>query len=178
MRALTLIRPWAWALFHGKPVENRPWPPPEAFIGETIAVHAGRKWDRDGAEFVYRRLGPVSHRPAARAEGIIGVATIDRVISGQPLLPGEPIPPTDPLRASPWFFGPYGWVLRDQRELATPVPCKGMLGLWTLPPEVEAEVRRQLETAGDRGGGEDLNNEGDPVCGDNVRSDPGVPQCG
>jgi len=145
MRALTLYRPWAWALFHGKPVENRTWSPPASMIGEPIAIHAGRKWDKDGAEFVYRLLGPAAILPAARAEGIIGVAVLDRVISGCQLFPGEPIPPTDPLRGSPWYFGPFGWVLREQVELEVPVACRGALGLWVLPPDVEAAVRGQLE---------------------------------
>src|SRR5688500_15197389 len=41
---------------------------------------------------------------------------------------------------SPWFFGPYGFVLRNPRRLARPVPCAGRLGFWTVPAEVEAQM--------------------------------------
>ena len=40
--------------------------------------------------------------------------------------------------------GRYGWLLADVRRLPEPVPCKDALGLWTVPPEVEAKVRHQL----------------------------------
>lgn len=43
-----------------------------------------------------------------------------------------------------WFFGPVGYVLRDVIALPTPVQCKGALGFWTLPADVEANVREQL----------------------------------
>jgi hypothetical protein len=36
------------------------------------------------------------------------------------------------------------WRLADVRPLAEPVPCKGALGLWTLPDDVEAAVVAQM----------------------------------
>ena len=47
--ALTLRQPWAWAILHGKPVENRSWPVPFGEMDE-IAIHAGARsgWDKDG----------------------------------------------------------------------------------------------------------------------------------
>lgn len=47
---------------------------------------------------------------------------------------------------SPWFVGPYGWVLRAVVAI-DPVPCKGRQGLWRLPPNVNAEVLRRVEQA-------------------------------
>jgi hypothetical protein len=43
-----------------------------------------------------------------------------------------------------WFFGPVGYLLRDVIPLPTPVACRGFQGFWTLPRDVEAEVRAQL----------------------------------
>ena len=40
--------------------------------------------------------------------------------------------------------GRYGFVLRDVRRVEPPVPTRGMLGFWTLPPDVEAVVRERL----------------------------------
>lgn len=45
---------------------------------------------------------------------------------------------------SRWWLGPIGWRLKDAIKLSEPVPCRGMLGCWTLPPDVEALVRVQL----------------------------------
>jgi len=142
MKALTLIRPWAWALFHGKPVENRSWAPPTSIIGERIAIHAGKSWDDKGAWFISEQLETYGELPpASRAEGIVGTLVVDRVIGGVRFSIDVVL---EPLLLSSWFFGPFGWVTRDLFELKMPILCPGMLGLWTLPPDVEVAVRRQL----------------------------------
>jgi hypothetical protein len=48
----------------------------------------------------------------------------------------------DPLNAAFGTFGKgrYGWVLRDVNPLPKPVPVKGAMGLWNLPPGVEEAV--------------------------------------
>jgi hypothetical protein len=47
---------------------------------------------------------------------------------------------------SPWAAaGQFHIVLTNVRPLATPVPCRGMLGLWRLPDDVEKAVREQME---------------------------------
>lgn len=37
--------------------------------------------------------------------------------------------------------GRYAWRLVNVRRLVEPVPCKGALGLWAVPPDVEAQFR-------------------------------------
>jgi hypothetical protein len=41
---------------------------------------------------------------------------------------------------SPWFFGKYGWVLRDVRAFQKPIVCPGAQGLW----KVEGQFLEQL----------------------------------
>ena len=41
-------------------------------------------------------------------------------------------------------FGPVIYMLRDVCKLATPVPCPGKMGFWTLPDDVESAVVAQL----------------------------------
>ena len=53
----------------------------------------------------------------------------------------ERICPADQRR---FAFGPVIYMLRDVRKLATPVPCPGKLGFWTLPDDVERSVSAQL----------------------------------
>ena len=36
--------------------------------------------------------------------------------------------------------GRFGFVLREVRRLAAPIPVRGMLGLWTLPTDVAALI--------------------------------------
>ena len=41
-----------------------------------------------------------------------------------------------------WFFGPFDWLLQDVQVLATPVECRGMQGIWNVPPHVVDEMER------------------------------------
>ena len=41
---------------------------------------------------------------------------------------------------SPWFTGLYGFVLRNPIALTKPIPCKGRLGFWTVPAEIERQI--------------------------------------
>jgi len=49
MKALSLSRPWAWAMFHGKGIENRDWI--FKYRGR-IVIHAARSWDPEGFLFL------------------------------------------------------------------------------------------------------------------------------
>lgn len=42
-----------------------------------------------------------------------------------------------------WWCGPVGWLLADVRRVAPVIECSGAQGLWTLPEDVEAELRRR-----------------------------------
>lgn len=52
MKAISLWQPWASLIACGaKPYETRDWAPPVNLIGQTIAIHAAKKIDKDAAEF-------------------------------------------------------------------------------------------------------------------------------
>lgn len=152
LQALTLWRPWDHSIVHGpKRVENRPWRPPRSVIGTDIALHAGQTYDKKGAAFI-RSLGHVLP-PAAehRAGVIVGVVRIVRAVNLDRIedallatMGTGNQPAKDPVEDDPWAFGPWVWVLDNVRPLATPVPCKGAQGLWPVPPDVEAEIRKQI----------------------------------
>lgn len=118
MKALTIRQPWAWCILAGKPVENRKWYTP--YRG-PILLHAAKGMTRDEyeecAEFA-ARLG-LDLPPAAKLPrgGIIGQASIVACVD---------------RHDSPWFFGPYGFVLDDVRPLPF-TPLKGALGLFDVP---------------------------------------------
>ena len=152
MKALSLSQPWCWAVMHaGKHIENRSWAPPIEMIGQQIVIHAAKSWD-DKKEYRYLDEWPRTpvgylmrldawdpfHFPARRemypASAIVGIATIDRVVTKPDTLPED---------QKHWFFGPYGWVLTNVINIPRPVACPGKQGLWTVPDPIVAEIREQ-----------------------------------
>jgi hypothetical protein len=148
MRALTLWQPWGWAVVAGhKPLENRTWPPPHNAMEVPLAIHAGKTWDQAGHDAIEDLLGPeyISQIDDVRG-AVIGVATVANAVRvGAVNARHHPDRLTEAERR--WFVGPWGWVLRDVRALPEPVPCRGYQMLWTLPLDVEEQVRAQLARA-------------------------------
>lgn len=139
MRALSIMQPWAAAIAYGaKRTENRTWRAPRWIIGETIAIHAGKRADLGARP-------PVGEAWPGRRMHLGSVIAV-AVVAACHLSPdfGGTCGATRPL-CSPWSVADqYHWLLADVRPLAEPVPCRGMLGLWRLPDEVEKLVRAQL----------------------------------
>lgn len=141
MKALTLKQPWAWAVARaGKDVENRTWKPPASIIGQRIAIHAGKTWDRDGDLALCHLVEGFGHPgPADLTYGaIVAVATVKGFMGPE-------------LGAARWILhwfngAPYAWLLADVITLPEPIPCKGNQGLWTVPPDIEAEIERQINS--------------------------------
>lgn len=129
-RALTVRQPWAGAIVHQtKRVENRTWKLPAALTGARVLIHAAKAPDRDAVVY-----GPDLDVYGA----IVGAATITgcHYDSGR-----QPC-------CSEWAFtGTYHWELNDVIALPEPVPAKGALSFWTPDEDVQAAVRRQLNTA-------------------------------
>jgi hypothetical protein len=154
MRALTVRLPWSWAITHGqKDVENRTWPAPSWL--DTFAIHAGALsgWDTDG-EFspTLRRAwekwaatlpaGNVAAVPIRRAALHIDHSAIVAVVR---LADCHDATGAKTCSCSPWSAPrSWHWQLADVRPLRSPVPCKGMLGLWNLPGDVESAVMAQI----------------------------------
>lgn len=139
MLGLTIIQPWPWAIFRAsKSFENRTWRPPEKAIGQRIVIHAGLSLvqleDPGVRDFIFERATV----PLWKSEDILL-----GVVLGTALLAGYVEESEDP-----WFTGPYGWRLAEKRELARPIACRGMQGLWVVPKDVEALVAEQ-EAAGE-----------------------------
>jgi hypothetical protein len=149
--ALTLWQPWADLIVDGiKPVENRPWPPPRWLIGQRFAIHAGRTYDTECAEECAAGSFSEDRSPIivkSKAEitlgAIVGVATLERYNKKASLFRSAD--------ESPWFFGPFGWWLRDVIRI-DPVPCRGKQKLWRVEGEtleaVVSAVRTQSGLAG------------------------------
>lgn len=153
MKALSLSQPWASLMATGeKKVETRSWR--TEFRG-LVAIHASAKFS-----VPHRQLADTHvyfntalrrhdhHRP--RGEGlprgrIVAVAElmgcfdaegIEWDLSAQELAFGD------------YSVGRYAWMFENHVQLPEPVECKGMLGLWKVPVDIEEEIRHQLRTGG------------------------------
>ena len=119
MKALSVRNPWALAIMLGKDIENRDWP---TRLRGRIAIHASASMTRyefdDALDFM-RAIGftfPLSFEQTKEANGKV-LGTVDLV---------------DCVRhsESPWFQGPYGFVLRDPQPFSPQIRVRGALGFW------------------------------------------------
>lgn len=126
MRALSIRQPWAWLIVNGyKDIENRSWP--TRLRGEAL-VHACRGMTREEYDDVDLMLALEERLQYIRLPafeqlergGIVGKVTIAGCITAS---------------RSPWFFGKYGFELRDARPLPF-APFKGALGFFDVPDQV------------------------------------------
>ncbi len=118
MKAITVRQPWAWLIFHGKPVENRDW-----WTGYRgpLAIHAGkgmtRQEYRDAVQFVKYIAPEIVIPPADQLirGAVIGTTDLVDCVRDHP---------------SPFFQGEYGFVLVEHKLFCEPVFTNGALGLW------------------------------------------------
>lgn len=118
VKALSIKQPWPHRIFHeGKDVENRDWPTKGR---GWFIVHAGvSKTELDEYD--------ESHTILPRG-GIVGMARIVDCVTAM---------------ESRWFFGRYGFVLRDAFPVDL-IPCRGQLGFFTPSSETLARLAQQL----------------------------------
>lgn len=121
--AITVHRPWAYAIAHlGKACENRTWNC-RLQPGTWLAIHAGKRFDRKGAEWIVSELG-LALPDGGGETGIVAIARFQANITSS---------------SSPWFFGPVGWQL-DRVVPVEPVPINGQQGLWRVPDGLAANL--------------------------------------
>jgi hypothetical protein len=147
MRALTVRQPWAWAIIHGgKNVENRTRNLAGTYRG-PVAIHAGLVEDEAAYddEMIKDALGRYDdswllEEQIGRAGSFIGVVDLVDAHRCSALNVTREIL----CCQSPWAQQPYDerhggrrvpdlWHLElaNRRPLATPIPARGRLGLWT-----------------------------------------------
>ena len=130
MRALTLWRPWDQAILRaGKDIENSPWRLWESQIGQPIALHAGKRYDTEGAEWMRSNNLYDPPRDEECPLGIVGIVVFSAATG---------------FSDSRWFQGPFGWVIADVKTLEVPISIKGKQGLWVVPEDALLEIDRQL----------------------------------
>jgi hypothetical protein len=137
VKALSIKQPWAWLICAGwKDIENRDWS--TSFRGR-IYVHAGKRWDSYPND--YRDLETIAHSDPDLLDALVNYCAFDR---NSPLKVGVILGEVDVTDCvtqsqSPWFVGPYGFVLANPVAYDKPIPYKGKLGFFEVDKVVPKE---------------------------------------
>jgi hypothetical protein len=148
-----MTQPWAMLVALGEnSIETRSW---STRYRGPLAIHAAKAFPQDARALCklepYRSVlarGGFSSAEELPRGGVIALAELTDVIAftrtslrdtrkraAQGLLPEHEADFGD---FSP---GRYGFVLTRVRKLSTPVPAKGMLGVWTVQPTLERRLK-------------------------------------
>ncbi len=136
MKALSLTQPWAELVVLGeKQWETRSWR--TSFRGR-IAIHAAKKFPAWAIELAISNryfVDAIKNYPPIKMPlgVIVGSVEIIAMQSTDAML--------DVLGHKEIAFGDYhaerwAWQLSDPIMLDEPIPCRGALGLWEVPPDI------------------------------------------
>lgn len=118
---LSIRQPWAWLIVKGiKPVENRTWR--TSYRGRVL-IHAGLTYPKREHGDDYALWWEQGY-PAEREKmvgGIVGEAVIVDCVREH---------------SSPYFNGPYGFVLERAKAYPSLIPYGGRLGFFGVPEHV------------------------------------------
>ncbi len=127
MKATVLHQPWASAIPYGlKAIETRGF---RSHYRGDLAICAGKKWnDQDQEDWAYGCdvLGLPARLPLGCVVAVVDLYDVKR---SEDLVAG--LSPTEAAYGN-YAPGRFGWLLRDIRPLAEPVPIRGQQGMWTI----------------------------------------------
>lgn len=119
MKAISIRQPWAWLIVNGfKDVENRKWK--TKFRGRVL-IHSSKgctKSEYQDAVSTVRHIDPsivIPRLEDLERGGIVGRCDLTDCVDKSD---------------SPWFFGRYGFVLKDAKPVEFE-PLKGALGFFS-----------------------------------------------
>lgn len=140
VRVLSIREPWLTMILLGhKPVENRK--RPLKYRGD-LYLHAPMIFDLAGYFWIAKQFPHLLHALGnlrrwlprymftgrvqldARQEAYLFNGTAGHIL-GKARMAG-----CVDNSASPWFTGPWGWLLKDPVRLAEPIKCKGRQGIF------------------------------------------------
>ena len=163
MKALSLTQPYATLIALGaKRIETRSWS--TSFRG-PIAIHASKGFPREYQEScaiepflsVLKAAGFTNTNELPKG-AIVAVGRLvyvfltgdtlnyrhlDRTVRGPNGLTYQITP--QEIEFGDYSPGRFGWVLTDVVRLEQPIPVKGALGLWNVPPMVMEQIKRATE---------------------------------
>ena len=137
MRGLTILEPYAALIRLGrKKVENRKWA--TSYRGPLL-IHAGKgprllQFMDDGRDMEYDLT-----RADMRLGMAVAVAELAACYTRADIMDNKVADNHLWLATHEHVEGPFCWVLENVREIK-PIPFLGLLGLWNVPAELEAQI--------------------------------------
>lgn len=154
MRALTLWQPHATLMALGKkPWETRSWKAPALLLGHPLAIHAGKRLDKQAMKDakVQRGLGKLSEEPRWLPYG--GIIAVVLVVDCRPTEEsdrrrswGARLRPED---FGDFSHGRYAWETKLLLKCTPHIVCRGYQGLWNVPANIAEVLQEELDS--DRG---------------------------
>lgn len=160
MKAISLHQPWASLVADGiKTIETRSWRAHASAIGQRIAIHAAKT--REGKDAYTFSEFPYDFNDLPFG-AIVATAVVDRCVRVNHIFNGpyeeSTHYPSPGMRVSEsiegeqytvdrWGHfnrGRWLWILRDVNKLDRPISTTGRQGIWNLPPEITARIRKQV----------------------------------
>lgn len=154
--ALTLTQPWATLVAIGaKSIETRSWA--TRYRG-PIAIHAAKGFPGDARAICHElpfepvlRMSGFAREDSLPRGAIVAVAVLvdvwqfDRT-SAERIHRGasDGSFPAHEVSFGDFSGGRFGFRLADVRAIATPIPARGMLGLWALPDAVRGALNEAV----------------------------------
>ena len=141
MPAITLHQPYASLIVGGtKLYETRIWAPRKKYIGERIAIHAGKARTRAQLDDIEIKYG---FRKALPFGAVLGEATLENAaeiigkddgyggVAVEWLVKGsDPFIPIGDTGHGDFSIGRWAWKLVDVEAYQPPVPARGRQGFW------------------------------------------------
>jgi hypothetical protein len=126
MKAISIRAPWWWFILHGgKDIENRDWW--TGYRGPVL-IHASKWFRAQEVQDDFRYAQQI----ASMGLDLPSVTLRDLKSLGGYIVGQVEIVDCVKQSGSPWFFGKYGFVLRNPVSFTNPYPVKGALGLFEV----------------------------------------------
>lgn len=140
--AISLWQPWASLIAIGaKTIETRSWAAPKSLMGQRIAIHAAKKWNRELEETCLSQpFYDDLHASGMSEMGIREYLPQGAVLCTARLVACRSTNDDDFIEAiseREYDYGNYApdryaWILDDVQVLPTPLPYRGAQGIFTV----------------------------------------------
>ena len=131
MRGLTIYQPWATYIAEGRKEHETRYSP--SYRGPLL-IHAGKAATSTAPSAGGR--GPVANLADVHDTNLVCPTLETRSVPA-----GSLISPSRREQLGDWSRGRYAWKLTDVKRLKVPVPWRGLVGLWPVPPELIALIK-------------------------------------
>lgn len=140
--AITIYQPWASLIAYGfKEFETRGWPAPKKYIGQLMAIHAGKQWTDTEQRWLkaYKQMFPEIGDLPVPLGCIVAMCRLVECVPAELL--ASTVNPRERTTGN-YDAGRYGWRLEVVKRAEPPIKAVGKQGIWMWQrQQEEAEVQ-------------------------------------